>query len=105
YFTGPCALVRYNFVHPECLVVPYFQAGAGLLLTDAYREQGQHMIGRWQEFLLRAEFWLHFLVTERLSLDIEGGWQPTPNAGLADRNGGLNNFGFAIGFTYLLGSK
>src|SRR5262249_39634701 len=58
--TGPCALLRYNYLRPGCVVVPYVQAGAGIVYTDAYRNQEQRAIGQAQEFLLRAEAGLHW---------------------------------------------
>ena len=34
YFAGPNAILRYNFVSPQCAVVPYLQGGAGFVLND-----------------------------------------------------------------------
>jgi opacity protein-like surface antigen len=105
YFTGPSALLRYNYVQPDCLLVPYCQGGAGIVFTDAYREPVQRLIGRWQEFLLQAAVGVHVLVTAQLSLDVEGGFQHISNASLASRNGGINNAGFMVGVTYTFGGK
>src|SRR5262249_4437607 len=44
YFTGPCAIVRYNYRHEDSCVVPYLQGGAGILFNDAYREMRQRLI-------------------------------------------------------------
>ncbi len=40
------------------------------------------------------------MITPDLSLDIEGGLQHISNAGLANRNLGVNAFGGSIGLTY-----
>jgi opacity protein-like surface antigen len=103
YFTGPCALFRYNFLQPETRLTPYLQGGAGLLFNDAYRDPSQRLIGRWQEFLLQAGLGVRFALTDRLSLDVEGDFQHISNARLAHRNAGVNNAGVLVGFTYTFG--
>jgi hypothetical protein len=104
YFTGPSALLRYNFLQPEAsLLKLYIQGGAGIVLTDAYRTPVQRLIGRWQEFLLQTEVGLRYDLTEQLSFQVEGGLQHISNARLATRNGGLNSIGFTVGFRYTLG--
>jgi hypothetical protein len=104
YFTGPSLILRYTHHDPTCLVQPYVQGGVGLFFTDAHRAPVyQELIGQSCEFLLRAELGLRFMVTERISLDVEGGLQHISNAGMARRNGGINNLGFAVGLTYSFG--
>ncbi len=104
YFTGPSALVRYNFLQPEAsLLKPYIQGGAGIVLTDAYRTPVQRLIGRWQEFLLQAQVGVHYALTEQWSFNVEGGLQHISNARLASRNGGLNSLGFTVGLRYTFG--
>jgi hypothetical protein len=105
FFTGPCGILRYNYRPDGSPLIPYVQAGAGFVFTDAYREQRQELIGQAFEFLLRAEVGVRFLISERLSLDIEGGYQHISNASLAERNGGINNFGASAGFTWTFGRK
>jgi hypothetical protein len=103
FFSGPCALLRYNWVRPECAIIPYMQIGAGFVLNDVWEEPVQHLIGEDFEFLLRVEGGVHVMLTESLSLNIEGGYQHISNACLATRNAGLNNLGVAIGFTWSFG--
>src|SRR4051794_6226899 len=67
YLSGPCAIVRYNYRHDGSCLIPYLQGGAGLLLNDAYHEQRQRLVGQSVEFLLRVEFGVRFLLTERFS--------------------------------------
>ena len=43
------------------------------------------------------------MVTECVSLDVEAGIQHISNAGLARHNGGINNMGGSVGFTYFYG--
>jgi hypothetical protein len=100
YITGPCAIVRYNFLPREGPAVPYLQGGAGIVFNDAWKDRVQLQVGEEFEFLLRAELGVRFVLLERLSLDVEGGLQHISNAGIDRRNGGLNNVGFAFGFTY-----
>ena len=75
------------------------------MFNDAYRETRQRLIGEQVEFLLRVEFGVRFLVTDNLSLDVEGGLQHVSNASLASRNGGINDLGISVGFTYEFGRK
>src|SRR5262249_12523437 len=51
---GPSLLLRYNAVRPGLCVVPYIQAGAGIVYNDGYRDMTQRMFGQAQEFLLQA---------------------------------------------------
>jgi hypothetical protein len=103
YFTGPSAVFRYNFGRPDAMLIPYLQGGAGIVFDDAYRRNDQRLIGRWQEFLLQAAGGVRVALTEQLSLAVEGGFQHISNARLAPRNGGINNVGALIGFTYTFG--
>jgi hypothetical protein len=105
YFTGPSVLLRYSWIQPQWLLVPYIQGGTGIVFTDAYRTPVQHLIGRWQEFLLQLAAGVRVRLTEQWSLNVEGGFQHISNAGLADRNGGINNVGFVLGLTYTFGPR
>ena len=100
WFAGSSAFLRYNWADAGSPFVPYVQAGAGVIANDAYRNQGQRAIGQAVEFLLHAQLGLKCYVTPNLSLDIEGGFQHISNAGLANRNAGINAFGGSLGFTY-----
>lgn len=103
YVTGPSLIFRYNFVQPECAVVPYLQAGAGFALTDGWRDKKQELIGGEFEFLLRGELGARVMLTEALSLDAEFGFQHISNGTIWLRNGGVNNLGVNLGFTYFFG--
>jgi hypothetical protein len=103
YFTGPNAILRYNLVYPHCIFIPYIQGGAGFCLNDVYHNPDQRLIGEAFEFLLRGELGVRLMITENLSLDVEGGWQHISNANLASRNAGLNCLGASIGLTFFFG--
>jgi hypothetical protein len=106
YVTGPSVLLRYNFFqHTDSRFVPYLQAGAGLVLNDAYHVPEQRLIGGPVEFLLQAQLGCHYFLNASWSLDAEGGYQHISNADLYDRNVGVNSFGGSIGFTYHFGCR
>ena len=107
FIAGPDAILRYNFVQPECSLVPYLQVGAGFVLNDAWKlrqGQDQPLLGESFEFLLRAEAGVRYMISDCVSLDIEGGYQHISNAGLSRHNGGVNNLGGTVGFTYFFGA-
>ena len=100
YIGGLAALGRYNLVQPGWKFVPYVQAGAGIVYTDAYKDRSQAVIGQAIEFTVEASLGCHYLISERWSFDAEAQFQHISNAGLADRNAGLNAFGGLVGFSY-----
>jgi hypothetical protein len=100
---GPTILLRYNFVQPDWRLVPYLQAGGGFIYNDAYRDHSQRALGQAGEFYLQATGGLHFLLSSRCSLDIEGGYLHISNAGTNERNGGINALGGSLGMTYFFG--
>jgi hypothetical protein len=102
-FVGPSALLRYNLSDGTTLV-PYVQLGAGIINTDAYKEQRQHLIGEAAEFLLLAEAGLRWKMSDAWSLDLEGGFQHISNADMATRNAGVNCFGGSVGVTFSFGA-
>ncbi len=103
YLTGSNLLLRYNLVQQECAIVPYIQAGAGFVFTDAWKNRAQDLIGGEFEFLLRGEIGARYMLTEKCSLDAEVGYQHISNATIYQRNGGINNIGFSLGFSYFFG--
>ena len=96
---GPTALLRYNWVQPNCRLVPYLQGGAGFVYNDAYQDHNQRAIGEAIEFALKAAVGCHYFINDRLSLDVEGGYIHISNADLASRNLGINAVGGSIGMT------
>ena len=100
FITGPSLLLRYQLQQPNSRLVPYLQAGAGILLNDAYHDKTQGLIGGPIEFLLRYEGGVHIFVTRTWSIDLEGGFHHISNADIYSRNIGVNDCGFMIGATY-----
>jgi opacity protein-like surface antigen len=98
--TGPSLLLRYNYVQPGCRLNPYTQVGAGVVYTDAYRDQSQAAIGESVEFLLQGGVGCRYVLSPHWSADIEGEYQHISNGRLASRNLGVNNVGLSIGLTY-----
>ena len=102
---GPTVLLRYNFVQPDCRVVPYLQGGAGFSYNDGYRDKEQRALGQAGEFYLQATGGLHFLLNPHWSLDLEGGFIHISNAGTNERNAGINALGGSLGLTYFFGKR
>lgn len=97
---GVTLFLRYNFVQPGATIVPYFQIGGGGAYSDVYKDQSQRIIGAEFEFNLQASIGLRCFLSERCAFVVEGGYRHISNAGLAERNIGLNSLGGQIGFSY-----
>jgi hypothetical protein len=103
FYIGASGLLRYNFVHPESPLVPYLQGGAGVTYNDGFRNLNQDALGAGLEFLLQVEVGLRYFMSDRWSLDIEGGLLHISNANTARRNAGINALGGSIGISYYFG--
>ena len=101
YLCGLTALIRYNFVRPDARLVPYFQMGTGIVYTDAYRDMTQKLIGQSIEFTPQGSVGLRCLLAKNWSFDAEFMYHHISNAGLDERNIGVNALGGFVGFTYL----
>ena len=100
---GPSLIARHNILWcPEQRCVPYLQAGAGVIYTDAGNDHTQGAVGQEVEFLLQAQLGLRTRLNQNWTFDVEAGFHHISNAGIATHNGGVNNFGASIGFTYTL---
>jgi len=100
YMTGITGLVRYNFVQPNWIVVPYIQGGAGIIYTDARNWSDQNAIGGNWEFTPQFAGGLRFLIDDNFTFNLEGAFQHISNAGTSARNYGVNAYGGFAGFTY-----
>jgi hypothetical protein len=100
FLGGPSVLLRYDFCNPCNRLVPYFQLGAGVIFTDANKDDNQRAIGDSVEFLGQAELGLRYRLGERTSIFAEAGYQHISNGGLSDRNSGVNAAGGAIGVQF-----
>jgi len=68
--------------------------------TDAYKDYSQNAIGQAIEFTPQASLGLHYLIDKKWSIDTEAMFHHISNAGLSERNRGINSFGGFIGLTY-----
>jgi hypothetical protein len=100
YFAGGGLLLRYNILSIQHKrLIPYMHAGAGIVSNNIYKDMTQRMIGHPIEFTLRGGVGIRFLIGGRWSLDLEGAIEHISNAGLAERNRGMNGAGFLMGIT------
>ena len=100
YMTGITGIIRYNFVQPNWIVVPYIQGGAGVIYTNARNWSNQEAIGGNWEFTPQFAGGLKFLIDDNFSFNIEGDFQHISNACTSARNEGVNAYGGFAGFTY-----
>ena len=83
YIAGETVWVKYNFLpqKPRGLV-PYFQAGAGIVLTDIDRG----IVGERFNFNLDLGIGARYFISRRCSLDLEYRYQHISNANLGRHN-------------------
>lgn len=96
---GPSTYLRRNFVSEGATLVPYSQVGMGLLFTDAHATEGQDSIRKVCMTQFSAQLGLRYFITDRVSLDIEGGYQYLSTATTPFVRG-IGGVGGQIGFTY-----
>ena len=101
YMVGVTGLVRYNFVQPDWIVVPYIQGGAGVIYTNGRNWSNQDAIGANVEFTPQFAGGLKFLLDKNWTFNVEGAFQHTSNANTSARNQGVNAYGGFVGFTYV----
>ncbi len=97
---GGALILRYNFVQPEAKWVPYFQIGAGALYNDIHQDPSQRLIGQAWEIDLEASLGIRYFFNDLWSANLEGSFRHISNAGLNDRNVGLNSLGGGVGLGY-----
>jgi hypothetical protein len=101
YMVGVTGLVRYNFVQPDWIVVPYIQGGAGIIYSNARNWSNQDAIGANVEFTPQFAGGLKFLLDKNWTFNAEGSFQHISNANTSARNQGVNAYGGFVGFTYV----
>jgi opacity protein-like surface antigen len=99
YFAGGTLILRYDF-DSIGKVTPYAQIGAGIVYTNMGRDYSQDLVGNEIEFNPQASIGLRYRVNPKWSIDTEGMFHHVSNAGLGDRNVGVNGLGGFIGLTY-----
>jgi len=100
YIGGITLLYRYNFVQPDTSFIPFFQAGAGVVYTNGYKEYPQTAIGQAIEFTPQSSLGLSYLINKNWSAEIEFMFHHISNAGLDERNHGINAGGGFLSITY-----
>lgn len=95
YILGVSFILRHTFLMWR-RVSPYIEGGAGLLNTNLRHRALDETI----EFMPQIGAGFHVHVTERVSLNAGYRFHHISNAGLGDRNLGLNSHFPYLGFTY-----
>lgn len=92
---------RYNFVQPRAVIVPFIEVGAGGVYSDAANDDGtQRLLGSDWSFDLQGALGIRFMTSERFSITLKAEYRHFSNAGLADRNHGVNNLGGVVGVSF-----
>jgi opacity protein-like surface antigen len=99
YFAGMTLILRYDF-HSFGKLTPYAQIGAGVVHTELNNDYSQNLVGNATSFNPQGSLGLRYQLDKRWSIDAEGMFHHVSNAGLGDRNVGVNGLGALIGLTY-----
>ena len=98
---GVTLFARYNFVQPNARIVPYLQAGAGLVYSDfAHGAEGGNAVSLDVNFNLQATAGLRFNVNSKWSVLVEGGYRHISNASISDPNYGIDQVGGSVGLAF-----
>ncbi|MFN7140348.1 MAG: acyloxyacyl hydrolase [Limisphaerales bacterium] len=96
YLAGFTAWLRYNFVQPDWVIVPYAQLGAGASAMDF----DQRFYGQVFSFNLGTAFGLRYFLRPEFALNAEYRFQHLSNANTARKNLGVNSQGVMIGASW-----
>jgi hypothetical protein len=97
---GTTLFLRYNIVFPGAWLIPYAQIGAGGAYSDAYKQPIQRELGGPLSFNLQAGFGARVLVSPKSAVFMEFDYRHLSNAGIAERNRGLNSGGAWLGASF-----
>lgn len=98
--TGATLVFRYNFIQPNSRIVPYFQIGAGGVYTNITEKDSLGLISLPVEFNLQSLVGVRYLLNDRWSLVVEGGYRHISNAGIRLPNIGIDSIGGNVGFGF-----
>lgn len=90
------ALFKWNFTSKR-RVVPYFEAGSGLLFTRSSVPAFTSRVN----FTPQAAFGLQFLTREKRAWSVAARYVHISNAGLESPNPGINSVQFTLGYSWL----
>ena len=94
---GIAPVLRYNFLTGS-RIIPFLQAGAGVIALDADLERQSDGLN----FILQSGLGLHFFLSQSTALTGEWRFHHISNAGIHDRNAGINSSLFMLGVTFFL---
>jgi lipid A 3-O-deacylase len=94
---GLAPVFRYNFL-TGTRIVPFLQAGAGVIALDADLERQADGLN----FILQSGLGLHFFISQSTALTGEWRFHHISNAGIHNRNAGINSSLFMLGVTFFL---
>jgi len=94
---GTTIFIRYNYVQPAARFVPYIQVGGGGAYSDASQKQPQRALGSAVSFNLQVGLGVRFFCSDKSAVFLEFDYRHLSNAGLAERNLGLNSGGSWLG--------
>ena len=97
---GATLIFRYNFIQPHERIIPYFQIGAGLVYTDIGEVESRGLVSLPVEFNLQGGGGLRYMLDERWSIVVEGGYRHISNAFIKEPNFGVDNVGGSAGFGF-----
>jgi lipid A 3-O-deacylase len=100
YLAGGAFQLRYNFVQPQAKLVPYAQIGIGALYSDAHTDSKQIELGSPGEFTEQFSLGLDYLLSNHWAFSLEGGFRHISDAGITQRNTGVNSLGGLAGLSY-----
>ena len=88
---GTTLLLRRNMIFRGARLVPYYQIGGGGVYSDAHEDRAQHILGSPLLFDVQGGLGARYLLSPKCALYLELDWRHISNAGLAERNVGLNS--------------
>lgn len=98
--TGGGFAFRYNFVRLQASVIPFIQLGGGGVYSDAANDdEVQRLLGSDWSFDLQGGAGLRFMTSDRFSITLKAEYRHFSNAGIVDRNNGLNSLGGVLGMS------
>ena len=97
---GSNLIFRYNFIQPRARIIPYLQIGAGFIYTDISESESRGLVSLPVEFNLQGIGGMRFMLNERWSVVVEGGYRHISNADIHLPNYGIDSVGGNLGFGF-----
>jgi lipid A 3-O-deacylase len=94
---GLAPVFRYNFL-TGTRIIPFLQVGAGVIALDADLARQADGLN----FIVQSGLGLHFFVSQSTALTGEWRFHHISNAGIHNRNAGINSSLFMLGVTFFL---